>query len=172
MRNHFGLRLRGDPLGLHDRFGLRLRGDPFGLRDRFANPFHRHRTLFNNRSNRFECFDFRFKLELALTISLDCRFQSRPAAKSTVWPAERHYCAAQCRLGCLQFKRDLTRSATQSRHNFHFSGSRSGIFHTFQLRTGCRRGPAETWEMNSAATNFVYDEHNEANSSQNENCRN
>src|SRR5947207_9752691 len=130
---------------------------PFRLRDRFANLFRRHRALVNNCSDRFECFDCGFKLEPMFAVTLDYRFHSRLTTKDATRLSNWDYGAAERRLGGFQFERDLSRTAAQSWHNFHFFGSRSCIFHFFQLRAGRWCGAAKTWEVDPTTTNFEHD---------------
>jgi len=108
-------------------------------------------------------------LNCALTVAFDHRGCS---AKEATGGPERHDFTTQGRFRCFQLQRDLTRPANQSRHNFHFplDRSRSYIFHTFELRTSRWRGTAETWEMNSTATDFEHDhppDHPDAGQNQN-----
>src|SRR5205807_613298 len=132
------------------------------------NRFRRHRALLNNRSNRFECFDRRFKVEVALTIARNASFRSRLNTKHATRLSNWDDGAPERRFGCFQFERDLSRAATQSWHNLHFFGSRSCILHSFEPRTGRWCGATETWEMDSTATNFENDDPaNDPNAGQN-----
>src|SRR3977135_1753576 len=102
-----------------------------------------------------------------LAVALDYRFRSR-LTKDATWLSNWNYGAAEGRFGCFQLERDLSRTAAQSWHDFHFFGSRRCIFHSFQLRAGRWCGTAETWEMDSTAANFEYnDPANDPNAGQN-----
>src|SRR6202043_2852643 len=92
-----------------------------------------------------------------LAVGLNCGFGSRLTEHATGF-SNWNYGAAERRFGCFQFERDLSRTAAQPWHNFHFFGSRSCIFHSFQPRAGRWCSTAETWQMDSTATNFEHDD--------------